>query len=228
MPAPKLVYTADNAKTFGGLGIVGTTFEPAFQALAHRIGSLDSKLALDFGCGTGRSSKFVESLGGSCIGVDHNFEMVHEAIQHTSERCQFLHVTGGTLPFQDAIFDVAISVSVFIEIRTINAMIQACKEVARVTKSGGSFFVVSTNPNAFSETYENFSYHAAGPLKSGDLVECIIRTPRGEIRIEDTYWGEEDYGNALAIAGFRIENIEYPKKEEDYRVSPFILLHAVK
>jgi SAM-dependent methyltransferase len=52
-------YTDGNAELYGLLGIEGTTYRIGFDAVAKLLGDVSGKTFLDFGCGTGRSARFL-------------------------------------------------------------------------------------------------------------------------------------------------------------------------
>jgi hypothetical protein len=63
---------------------------------------------------------------------------------------------------------------------------------------------------AFGHAFRNFSYPHAGPLRSGETTPRIVTTPGGQFVIEDTYWTEDDYVDAVEQAGLAVTTIDYP------------------
>lgn len=62
-------YTDGNAERYGSLGIEETTYQIGFDAVANLLGDITGKTFLDFGCGTGRSARFLKtSAFGTCTG----------------------------------------------------------------------------------------------------------------------------------------------------------------
>ena len=82
-------------------------------------------------------------------------------------------------------------------IRTLAAMTRACAEIARTLRPDAPFVLESSSPTAFGHTFRNFSYPHAGPLRSGETTPCVVTTPGGQFVIEDTYWTEDDYVDAV-------------------------------
>ena len=70
-------YTDGNAELYGLLGIEGTTYRIGFDAVAKLLGDVSGKAFLDFGCGTGRSARFLRGLGAQHVyAVDHDQNMI--------------------------------------------------------------------------------------------------------------------------------------------------------
>ena len=204
-------YTAGNARLYGSLGIEGTTYQIGFDAVRELLGSIKGKIFLDFGCGAGRSAAFLRTLGARHVyGVDHDQDMIGEAESRGLGGVTFFH-SDGAIPLPDASADGAVSLNVFVEIRTPGEMRRACAEIARTLRPGGSFILESSSPMAFGRTFRSYSYPHAGPLRSGDTTACIVTTPDGQLVIQDTYWTEDDYTGALEHAGLTVSAIAYPR-----------------
>jgi hypothetical protein len=89
-------------------------------------------------------------------------------------------------------------------------MRRACAEIARTLRPGAPFILESSSPMAFGHTFLSYSYPHAGPLRSGQTTPCIVTTPGGELVIQDTYWTEGDYVDAIGRAGLTVTAIGYP------------------
>jgi SAM-dependent methyltransferase len=80
-------YTNDNAELYGSLGIDGTTYQIGFDAVAKLLGDISGKAFLDFGCGAGRSARFLKGLGARHVyAVDHNQSMIDQALSQEGVR----------------------------------------------------------------------------------------------------------------------------------------------
>jgi ubiquinone/menaquinone biosynthesis C-methylase UbiE len=229
-------YTPAGAKTYSTFGIEGTTYEIGYDCVRKLLhGSIRGKVFLDFGCGAGRSTAFLKELGaGYVYGVDHAQNMIDLAVATNLDGAEFLFIAD-TIPLPDESVDGAVSLTVFVEIRTIDAMRRACNEIARVLRSGGPFIMMSINPMAFGHTFRNFGYPATEQLHSGAITRAILTAPGGQISIDDTYWTEDDYKSALSRAGFTVESIDYPHPgdssawaTDEAAVPPFIVIKAIK
>jgi SAM-dependent methyltransferase len=207
-------YTDGNAGLYGLLGIEGTTYQIGFDAVAELLGDITATTFLDFGCGTGRSARFLKQLGARHVyAVDHDQNMIDQALSQDLDGVTFLRIDG-PIPLPDASVDGAVSMNVFIEIRTLGAMTRACAEIARTLRPGAPFVLESSSPMAFGHTFRSYSYPHAGPLRSGETTPCIVTTPGGRLVIQDTYWTKDDYVDAIEQAGLTVTTIDYPRPRD--------------
>jgi len=228
-------YTHGNAELYGSLGIAGTTYQIGFDAVAELLGDITGKTFLDFGCGAGRSARFLKALGARHVyGVDHDQDMIGQALSQDLHGVTFLLIDG-PIPLPDASVDGAVSMNVFIEIRTPAAMRRTCAEIARTLRPDAPFVLESSNPLAFGHTFRSYSYPHPGPLQSGDTTPCIVTTPGGQFVIQDTYWTEDDYVNAIEQAGLTVTTIGYPRPRDpaawstdEASIPPGIVIEARK
>jgi SAM-dependent methyltransferase len=229
-------YTPAGAKIYGTFGIEGTTYEIGYDCVRELLGgSITGKIFLDFGCGAGRSTAFLKELGAAYVyGVDHDQNMIDLALATDLDGAEFFFIAD-TVPLPDESVDGAVSLTVFVEIRTIDAMRRACSEVVRVLRRGSPFIVMSINPMAFGHRFRNFGYPAAEHLHSGAITSAIVTAPGGQFSIDDTYWTEDDYRGALSQAGFTDLAIRYPRPHDpsawatdEATVPPFIVIKAIR
>jgi SAM-dependent methyltransferase len=115
-------YTDANAELYGSFGVEGTTYQIGFDAVAELLGDIRAKTFLDFGCGTGRSARFLRRLGARHVyAVDRDQSMIGQALSLGLDSVTFLRIDSA-IPLPDTSVDGAISMNVFIEIRTLDAM----------------------------------------------------------------------------------------------------------
>jgi SAM-dependent methyltransferase len=228
-------YAAGNAKLYASLGIEGTTYQIGFDAVRDLLGPVEGQILLDFGCGAGRSTAFCKALGaGHVYGVDHDRDMIAEAEARALAGATFL-AAEGTVPLPDESVDGAVSLNVFVELRTPDELRRVCGEIARTLRPGRPFVLESTSPAAFGHIFRSYGYPHAGPLRSGDTTTCIVATPDGPLVIEDTYWTEDDYTGALEHAGLTVATVAYPRPQDpsawatdEAVVPPCIVIKAIK
>jgi SAM-dependent methyltransferase len=228
-------YSPGNVRLYASLGIEGTTYQIGFDAVRDLLGPVEGQVLLDLGCGAGRSTAFLKGLGAAHVyGVDREPDMIAEAEARGLAGVTFLPAEGA-IPLPDASVDGAVSLNVFIEMRTPSEMRRACREIARTLRPGRPFVLESTSPAAFGHIFRSYGYPHTGPLRSGDTTTCIVTTPDGPLVIEDTYWTEEDYTGALKDVGLTVATVAYPWPRDpaawatdEAIVPPCIVIKAMK
>jgi ubiquinone/menaquinone biosynthesis C-methylase UbiE len=225
-------YSPENAKLYSDLGVVGTSYEISFNEMRRMMGNLHGKTALDYGTGTGRSALLLKSLGASrVIGVDHDSNMIAQAKKQSMNGVAF-HLMDTTIPLPNNSVDVALSSHVFVESRSKQTILDACREISRVMKPSGLFVVITTNPDSLGNDYVSYRYLPKDNPKSGDKIICRVK---GEqvFDIEDTYWTEQDYREILQESGFVIEQATLPVAEpngwlDETEIAPDIVFKCIK
>jgi ubiquinone/menaquinone biosynthesis C-methylase UbiE len=103
---------------------------------------------LDFGCGSGLSTRALRAVVGSeieLIGFDPSASSIAVATSCLPDRTAFVHGTDDRLPFDDASFDAAFSACVFHHI-PVERREQWGRELRRVLRPGGTFVNFEHNP----------------------------------------------------------------------------------
>ena len=95
---------------------------------------------LDFGCGVGRFATAISGVADQYDGVDLNAGALDLAPE--IENATFTFLDEDRLPFEDATFDGAVSLTVLQHIVDPGSFANWTKELSRVVKPGGYFFVI--------------------------------------------------------------------------------------
>jgi ubiquinone/menaquinone biosynthesis C-methylase UbiE len=224
-------YSPEQAMAYSHLGIAGTTYEISFKEVG-RIGHFQGKTVLDFGTGTGRTAHLWKLLGAKkVIGVDRDENMIAQT--QSAEGVEFYLITDNSIPLPDASVDAAVSAHVFVEMRSLEEMQRALKEIARVLVLSGVFFLITTNPASPGCEYKSYRYEKIDGLKCGDLITCIIKTDP-PFTIIDTYWTVDVYYQVLLDAGFTPIQTTFPLADDgkewcdEKEVAPDVVFVCIK
>ncbi|MGF1471657.1 MAG: class I SAM-dependent methyltransferase [Rubrobacteraceae bacterium] len=225
-----------SATSYALRGISGTD-AVAFRALSERFS--DSKLsgrALDLGCGSGRSTRFLKALNFETVGVDVSEAMVIEARKHDPGGEYHVYPAQGQIPFGDSYFDVILSTWVLLELSSKASLGGLLGEAARVLATGGRGFFVTNTADFYRHRWVScevdFPENEA-PLHSGQTVKARL-VPEG-VMVTDVFWSDDDYREVLAAAKLRVAHAWHPKAPasdarwlDETRVAPYVIYEVEK
>lgn len=204
------------AGAFAGLEMQGTqylAFRDIPMLLREHAGSVSS--VLDYGCGAGRSTRFLKRLGFDPVGVDVSLDMLEQA-RSKGGAGEYHHIPSGLLPFADGTFDLVFSSFVFLEVSRIEEIERILREMKRVLRSDGTVIFVTSSTEATEGHWVSLSY--AFPendktLRSGDTVKLLIQGV--DVVFHDYFWTEEDYVGAAERAGLTLARLHKPLGSPD-------------
>jgi SAM-dependent methyltransferase len=131
-----------------------------------RLAGLDrgSLKILEIGCGKGAILSFLRLSGHVVRGIDVDPEAIRECVAAHPE-IEATVASGDELPFDDACFDVVLSLDVFEHIRDSDRHL---REVTRVLKPGGTYLLQTPNKwtNIPFEMLRQWKKFHTGPLQS--------------------------------------------------------------
>jgi len=111
------------------------------QLLFELLGSVADKTLLDVGCGDGALASELARRGAIVTGLDADPAMIAAARRRSETEGTRLHLVEGQaerLPFDDAVFDRVVAVTVLCFVRNAD---RAIVEMARVLKPGGRLVI---------------------------------------------------------------------------------------
>lgn len=185
--------------------------------------NLNEKIIIDLGCGDGRWSKYLNSLGTKQIyAVDNSEEMIKKATQNLRnlKNKKIICADIQKLPFQNNSIDIGLSTFSLMYFENLETVIN---EIGRVLKSNGLLYI-TTNIINISDT--NFLQKLRGKSIPVDLGF------NQKIRLENLVQPLIQYKNAFNKAEFAIELEKYFKPEgfeiaNDYKYKNKIHLEKV-
>lgn len=174
--------------------------------------------ALDFGCGTGRSTRFLKKLGFCVVGVDISRDMVRKARELDPSRDYRLVVDGDLSQFEDETFDLALSAFTFDNIPTMEKKVRNFSEIGRVLKGEGRMVSVVSSPEIYLHEWASFStkdFPENWRAKSGDRVRIVMTDVEDRRPVEDVVWMDESYRETYRNARLELIEMYKPLAKED-------------
>jgi len=170
---------------------------------------------LDLGCGEGRLSRLLRSLGHRVAGADAAPTMVRLAVSHPAAPPAVL-ADAAALPFRDGAFDLVVA---YMSLHDMDQMPDAVAEAARVLDRGGRLCLAIPHPvssaGSFTSRDGAAPFTIAGSYLDPAPDDWVFE--RGGIRV--AFHSErrplEAYGRALETAGLLIEAIREPRAPDE-------------
>lgn len=197
----------------------GGTYHLAFrQLLALLREQTAGSDAVDFGCGTGRSTRFLQSLGYRTIGVDISAEMVALARAHDSPGDYRVIDDGDFSSLGERSADIVLSAFTFDNIAGRQRKLRLFARLRRLLRPHGKLENVVSTPEMYVHEWVTFTtedYPENRSARCGDVVR--IRTiDYSDCRpVEDILWSDEAYRAIYFEAGLEVAGMEKPLAEGD-------------
>lgn len=184
---------------------------------------------LDYGCGSGRSTRFLRDLGLFVEGVDISDDMIKEAIKR-DRTTQYTRIQSAFLPHRDQTFNIIFSCLVLFEIPTKQEILDVFREIKRVLKDNGVFIAVTGGTEMYNHQWLSLdaNYPENNNLKSGSLAKISLKEVG--LTLLDYYWTDDDYKGIINASDFNLVERFYPLGDSndginwisETKVSPYV------
>ncbi len=206
---------ADNtrAEAYARLELPGTYYL-AYRDLPSIIGAAaPGATALDFGCGAGRSSRFLRDLGYTVTGVDISAQMLSQA-RRIDPDGDYRQLPDGSLDALDnAQYDVVFASFTFDNIPGWERRVGLFRAFGERLRDNGRVINLVSSPEMYQHEWLSFStreFAENRTAKTGDIVRTIILIGDDQRPIDDVYWSEEDYLEVYRRAGLTVQHMHRP------------------
>jgi len=225
---------AKRAEAYSKLEFPGTYYL-AYRDLPEIIFEhVKGRKAIDFGCGTGRSTRFLKKLGFTVVGVDIAEDMIKKARELDPEGDYRLIEDGDFSQFTNNIFDLVLSVFTFDNIPTPEKKVRNFRELGFLLKNEGGIVNVVSSPEIYTHEWASFStkdFPENKHAKSGDKVRIIQTGTEDKRPVEDVIWTDKYYQETYRKAGLELIKTYKPlaKESEPYkwvnetRIAPWVI-----
>jgi len=160
--------------------------------------------ALDFGCGTGRSTRFLRDLGFDAVGIDISERMLERARERDPQG-QYRLVPDGDLGELAAdTYDLVLSVFTFDNIPTKEKKVAIFQSLKQLIRNGGRIVSLVSSPKIYVNEWASFStkdFPENRTAKSGDTVRIVMLDVKDQRPVEDILCTDEDYLEVYSRSG---------------------------
>lgn len=174
--------------------------------------------AVDFGCGTGRTTRFLSGQGFRPVGLDISSQMV--AVAHDRDPGGDYRVIedgdfSSLLQFGN---DLVLSAFTFDNIPGHERKVRLFSGLRRLLHSGGRLVNIVSTPEIYTHEWTSFStlaYPENVQADCGDVVRIITTDYSDNRPVDDILWPDEAYRAVYREASLEIEHVERPLARGD-------------
>jgi SAM-dependent methyltransferase len=225
---------AKRAEAYAKLEFPGTYYL-AYRDLPEIIFKhVEGRKAIDFGCGTGRSARFLQKLGFDAVGVDIAGDMIKKAKQIDPQGDYRLIGDGDFSGFEKGSYDLILSVFTFDNIPTEKKKVELFAKLGGLLKSDGTIVNLVSSPEIYVNEWASFStkdFPENQRAKCGDKVKIIVTAIDDKRPVEDIIWPDKDYQETYKKAGLRLVQTDKPLARHDEpfewvnetRIAPWVI-----
>ena len=201
------------AEAYSKLGFANT-YHLAFRDIPELVrGHVRGRRALDFGCGTGRSTRFLRGLGLEAIGVDISAEMVAKARELDPGGDYRVIGDGdfGSLPAGG--FDLVMSAFTFDNVPTRERKVALFRGLGGLLAPTGRLINLVSSPEIYTHEWASFStrdFPTNAQARSGDLVRIVSLDIEDRRPAVDVLWTDESYREVYWEAGLGVVEVRSP------------------
>lgn len=169
--------------------------------------------SLDFGCGTGRSTRFLGQLGFEVTGVDIAEDMIRKA-RELDPSGDYRLIPGDDLSkLPSAAYDLIFAAFTFDNIAGKNPgedndnKVRILRDLSHLLYRGGKLVLIVSRPEIYTHEWASFStkdFPENQAAKSGDRVRIIVTDHVDPRPVEDILWTDESYREVFEEARLRV------------------------
>ncbi|MGE5814187.1 MAG: class I SAM-dependent DNA methyltransferase [Acidobacteriota bacterium] len=174
--------------------------------------------ALDFGCGTGRSTRLLRELGFTVTGVDIASSMIERARQIDGTGDYLLLAEGDLDRLPNGTFDLVLAAFPF-DNTPASEKPRILRALARLLVPTGRIVNIVSTPELYTHEWVSFStrqFPGNRTARNGDQVFSVTTQFQNGKPAADVLCTDEGYGDIYRLAGVELEALYKPLgREED-------------
>ena len=209
---PNVYEDEERARAYATLEFPGTYYL-AFRDLPALIRRhSDGSRALDFGCGAGRSTRFLKNLELNVIGADISQAMLDQARALDPLREYRLIRDNIASEFAPDSFDIILAAFTFDNMPT-EAKALALSGLRILLAPAGCLFLVVSSPEIYVNEWASFSTRDFSENRhacDGDRVRIIMLDVPDRRPVEDVFCTDAQYRRLFEDVGLRVLEVQKP------------------
>jgi trans-aconitate methyltransferase len=174
--------------------------------------------AVDFGCGTGRSTRFLSRLGFDVIGLDISRDMVDQAKSMDPQGRYLVVSDNDTEWLRGEKFDLVLAAFTFDNIPSVEHKVRLFSALAGKLTSDGRIVNLVSSPDIYTHEWASFTtkdFPENRTARSGDMVKIVMTDVQDARPVVDIMWSDEDYRIVYRKAGLALLAEHRPLARDD-------------
>jgi len=167
---------------------------------------VQGKAAVDFGCGTGRSTRFLQQCGFDAVGIDISEQMIAKARQIDPAGDYRLIKDGDFSQFKAAAYSVVLCAFTFDNIAGVGKKIALFRGLGSLLDVGGCIVNLVSSPEIYVNEWASFStrdFPENQSARSGDVVKIITTDYPDRRPVKDILCTDESYQQIYRESGLQ-------------------------
>jgi ubiquinone/menaquinone biosynthesis C-methylase UbiE len=200
------------------------TYHLAYRDIPAILGEhVRGHKSLDFGCGTGRSTRFLRHLAFEVTGVDIAEDMIRKA-RELDPAGDYRLIRGdnvlgdGLSAFPSRTYDLALAAFTFDNIAGRDNKVRILRDLGRLLNRDGKLVLIVSRPEIYTHEWASFStkdFPENKAAKSGDKVRIVVTDHADPRPVEDILWTDDAYREVFDEAQLRLRDKYEPLAQED-------------
>ena len=195
------------AESYAKLEFPGTYYL-AYRDLPAIIAEhVTGRAALDFGCGAGRSTRFLKKLGFDAVGVDISESMLALARDADPTGDYRLLAGGDVSVLPPASFDLIFCSFTFDNIPGRAQRRDLLRGLGRLLRPTGRIIMLGSTPEIYMHEWASFTtrdFPENRNARAGEQVRIIMKDVEDQRPVLDLIWFHPDYVELFAAAGLEL------------------------
>jgi SAM-dependent methyltransferase len=207
MTSPNPYEDSQTAEAYSKLEFHGTYYL-AFRDLPEIISKhvVGSK-ALDFGCGAGRSTRFLAECGLNATGVDISEDMIRHAQTIDPEGDYRLIANDKLGVLSNNSFDLILAAYPFDNIPSMENKVEVFAQLSPLLDKNGKLIIIVSTPEIYTNEWVSFTtqgFEENSNAKTGDEVRVSLKDFGESEPVTDILWSREDYEETFRQSKLRL------------------------
>jgi ubiquinone/menaquinone biosynthesis C-methylase UbiE len=199
------------------------TYHLAFRDIPAILAEhVHGRKSVDFGCGTGRSTRFLRRLGFEVTGIDIAEDMIRKARELDPSGDYRLVPKDGPgddlRSLEPGAYDLVLAAFTFDNIAGRNNKVRILRDLGRLLNREGRIVQIVSRPEIYTHEWASFTTRAFPEnqgAKSDDKVRIIVTDHADARPVEDILWTDEAYREVFKEARLRLLQKYEPLARED-------------